>query len=117
MIQIIKGIPTKVAGAASKVKAGIHKTVVTPFLPDYKVVFTMYNVIPGQPINTKVSTFDFAKGEQAEAQAFYDKMIASTKEFKVMPSEIQLVKRRKQVLKKEHFGPIKEIHSLLNTAK
>jgi hypothetical protein len=123
MKQIFKRIPTpvtiaaKVAVAANRVKAGIHKTVVTPFLPDYKVIFKMYNVIPGQAIDSKSSTFNFAKGEQAQAQEFYDKMIASTKSYKVMPSEIQLVKRKRQVIRKEYFGPIQEIKEMMSAAK
>ncbi len=119
MKKIIRNIATapvaitrKVSEGISSVKKGVHKTIVVPFLPTYEVAFTMYNVVPGRPVDTNHKVFKFEKGAEQEAQAFYDKLISSTQGYKIMPSEISM-KKRKKVVKTVSFGPVNDIKTLM----
>ena len=81
---------------------------VVPFLPSYKVVFSMYQVIPGLPVSKHDSIHKFDKGTGKSAKAFYKNVITSTREQKIIPSEVNLIRRRK-VIATEKFGPVEEI--------
>ena len=87
-------------------------SLVKPFLPSYEVVFTMYQVVPGQAVNQEVSRFDFEQGAVKEAQAFYHQVVNSTNSHRIVPAEVQL-KRRKKVIQNHSFGPVKEIQNLM----
>lgn len=104
----IAGIGPAVTGTISQAKQQLHKQVVVPFLPTYEVGFIMYGVVPGQPVNKKESVYPFEKGASKEAEAFYQKMVASTNKYKVMPSEIYLKKRNK-IVRNQHFGPVETV--------
>jgi hypothetical protein len=119
MKKIIRNIATapltltkKVSEGLSKVKKDMHKTIVVPFLPSYEVAFTMYNVVPGRPVDTNHQVFKFEKGAELEAHEFYNKLISSTQGYKIMPSEISM-KKRKKVVKTVAFGPVQDIKSLM----
>lgn len=99
-----------IAGKISQAKQQLHKQIVVPFLPSYKVVFVMYGVVPGQPVSKKESVYNFDKGASKEAESFYKKMVETTNMYKVMPSEIYLKKRNK-VVKTQNFGPVEEVRS------
>jgi hypothetical protein len=88
------------------------RSLITPFLPSYEVTFTMYHVVPGQAIDRKESKFDFERGAVQEAQTFYNKVVNSTSSHGIVPAELQL-KRRKKVIQKHYFGPVREIQSLM----
>lgn len=90
-----------------------HRNFVTPFLPSYDVVFIMYSVIPGRPLEKYETVYNFEKGETVKAEDFYNKMLVSTEEFKMMPSEVVMRKKNK-VVKTQQFGPVKEILSVIN---
>jgi phage-related protein len=81
---------------------------VKPFLPTHKVSFSMYTVIPGLPVNKNETVHAFQKGTTKQALKFYEDVIRSTTEKKIVPAEVKLYKRRKIVAKK-HFGPVEEI--------
>lgn len=84
------------------------RSFIKPILPKYQVVFTMYHVIPGQPVDRHFRYYHFDKGESRKARDFFEKVVNSTHEYKVLPSEVRL-KRRGRTLKKEVFGPVKDI--------
>ncbi|MGK7393994.1 MAG: hypothetical protein ACNS62_05460 [Candidatus Cyclobacteriaceae bacterium M3_2C_046] len=84
------------------------KVFIIPFLPRYKVVFSMYQVVPGFPVNKSDSIHDFAKGTSKKAYKFYDDVVKSTTSNKIVPSEVQLI-RRKKVVATQQFGPVAEI--------
>lgn len=88
---------------------------VKPFLPSYEVVFTMYQVVPGQAVNQEVSRFDFERGAVKEAQAFYHKVVHSTDSHRIVPAQVQL-KRRKKVIQNHSFGPVQEIQKLMKAS-
>jgi hypothetical protein len=89
----------------------VGKSLYTPFLPTYDVVFIMYNLVPGKPLDKCETIYNFEKGESQKAQEFYDIMLQSTANFKMMPSEVVL-KRKNKVIKTTQFGPVKEIQEL-----
>src|SRR4051812_36445229 len=89
----------------------LSRTLITPFLPSYEVSFTMYHVVPGQAIVRKESKFSFERGPDQEAHTFYNKVVNSTNSHGIVPAELQL-KRRKKVIQKHYFGPVREIQSL-----
>lgn len=106
----IAGIGPAIAGSISQAKQQLHKQVIVPFLPTYEVGFVMYGVVPGQPVSKKESVYNFEKGASKEADAFYQKMVASTTMYKVMPSEIYLKKRNK-IVRNQHFGPVETVRT------
>ena len=89
-------------------KKQAYQVFVIPFLPSYKVVFSMYQVIPGIPVNKQDSIHNFAKGTGKNAKAFYYDVVKSTREKKIIPSEVNLIRRRK-VIASAKFGPIDDI--------
>jgi hypothetical protein len=84
------------------------RAIIVPFLPTYEVTFTMYHVIPGMPVKKNDMTHNFSKGASAEAEAFFNKVVAKTMENKVAPTEVKL-KRGRKVIKYKQFGPINDI--------
>lgn len=89
------------------------KSLYTPFLPTYDVVFIMYSLVPGKPLDKNETIYNFPKGEGKLAEDFYTKMLHSTATYKMMPSEVVL-KRKNKVVKATQFGPVKEIQDLTN---
>jgi phage-related protein len=81
---------------------------VKPFLPTHRVVFSLYTVIPGLPVNNNESVHMFEKGTTKKAIKFYNDAVRSTTEKKIVPAEIKLYKRKKMVASK-NFGPVDEI--------
>jgi len=81
---------------------------VKPFLPTHKVSFSMYTVIPGLPVNRNETVHAFQKGTSKQAIKFYEDVIRSTSDKKIVPAEVKLYKRRKVVASK-YFGPVEEI--------
>ncbi|MFW5700672.1 MAG: hypothetical protein ACOCWM_03195 [Cyclobacteriaceae bacterium] len=82
--------------------------VVRPFLPTHKVVFSLYTVIPGLPVNKNETVHAFEKGTTKQALKFYNDVVRSTTEKRIVPAEVKLYKRRKMVASR-HFGPVDEI--------
>lgn len=82
--------------------------IVTPFLPTYEVTFTMYHVIPGFPVKKNDSNHRFGKGESDAAMTFFNKVVNSTIENRIAPTEI-LLRKGKRVIKYRQFGPISDI--------
>ncbi|MEH0155486.1 hypothetical protein V6R21_15170 [Limibacter armeniacum] len=74
----------------------------------YEVVFRMYHVIPGMPVKPTEKRFSFEKGEKEEAEDFFSKVVTSTNEHRVAPSEVVLFKAGK-AFRTETFGPVEEI--------
>lgn len=108
---IISGVKKFIQYLVGLVKKGI-----TYFKPTYTVVFTMYHVIPGIPVQGKPDRHSFGKGEWQKAGEFYDKLVAKTKEFKIAPVEVQLIKGKKKVLKSHHLGPVQELKTMKMSA-
>lgn len=92
------------------------KKFVTSFKPSYSVIFTMYHVIPGSPVQRKATRHDFGKGEFQEAKTFYEKVVNKTHEVKLAPTEVHLVKGKKKVVQRKHFGPVKEVKQMRMSA-
>jgi hypothetical protein len=88
-----------------------RKYFVVPLLPSYKVVFSMYQVIPGLPVNKSDSVHQFEKGHGSQAISFYNNVVKTTAENRIVPAEVYLVKRRR-VVAKQQFGPVNEIKKL-----
>jgi len=87
------------------------KIFIIPFMPSYKVVFSIYQVIPGLPINRSDSVHEFEKGKGKHAIKFYNDVVNTTREKKIVPSEAVLIKRKK-VVAVQQFGPVSEIKKL-----
>lgn len=87
------------------------KIFIIPFLPSYKVIFSLYQVIPGFPVNRSESVHVFEKGHGAKAKKFYNDVVQTTKEKKIVPSEAVLI-RRKKVVAIQRFGPVGEIRKM-----
>ncbi|MBV6644080.1 MAG: hypothetical protein KI790_01445 [Cyclobacteriaceae bacterium] len=81
----------------------------TSFKPTYSVVVNTCFVIPGMPFKKRANRLDFEKGEFDEAKNFYDKVVTKTKEIKMAPAEIHLVKGKKKVVMAQNFGPVDEL--------
>ncbi len=92
------------------------KNLVRSFKPTYSVVFTMYHVIPGSPVQRKAQRHDFEKGEFAKARTMYDKLVHKTSELKMAPAEVFLVKGKKKVVQKQQFGPVKDLRQFKMSA-
>lgn len=90
------------------------KIFIIPFMPSYKVVFSMYQVIPGLPVNRSDSVHFFEKGKGRKAIKFYNDVVNTTREKKIVPSEAVLIKRKK-VVAVQQFGPVTEIKKLGHT--
>jgi len=86
----------------------LYRVFILPFLPSYKVVFSLYHVIPGIPIGKKDQTHSFDKGKGDEARNFYQKVVEATATKNIVPAEVHLIKRRKVVATKQ-FGPVQDI--------
>lgn len=85
------------------------KQFVTQFKPKYSVKVITYHVIPGLPVTKNAETHSFGKGEREAATRFYEQAVGKTKEIKLAPAEIHLVKGRRKVLAKQHFGPVEDL--------
>jgi hypothetical protein len=96
--------------------SGLIKRGITYFKPTYTVVFTMYHVIPGIPVQGKPDHHNFGKGEWKKAGDFYDKLVAKMQEFKIAPVEVQLIKGKKKILKSHHLGPVQELKTMKMSA-
>jgi len=81
---------------------------VRPFLPTHRVVFSLYTVIPGLPVNRNETIHAFEKGTTKKALKFYDDVVRSATEKRIVPAEVRLYKRRRMVASR-HFGPVDEI--------
>ena len=92
------------------------KNFVRSFKPSYSVVFTMYHVIPGAPVQRKAQRHDFEKGEFDKARTMYDKLVNKTSELKMAPAEVFLVKGKKKVVQRQQFGPVKELRQFKMSA-
>ncbi|MDQ3392633.1 MAG: hypothetical protein M3512_00725 [Bacteroidota bacterium] len=112
IIRNITSVPQFFSNTISSAGRNLHKNFVTPFLPTYDVVFIMYSVIPGKPLDITETIYNFEKGESEKANDFYQKMLHSTENFKMMPSEVVMRKKNK-VVKATQFGPIKEIQATM----
>lgn len=86
----------------------IFKKLIHPFLPTYEVTFTLYQVIPGAPIKKNDSRHNFEKGESKKAIEFYNKVVNTTMENRLAPTEVKL-KRGRKVIQTKQFGPINDI--------
>lgn len=111
MKKIIRNI-TSVPQFFTSAGRNLHKSFVTPFLPKYDVVFIMYSVVPGKPLDKFETVYNFEKGESEKANEFYQKMLVSTENFKMMPSEV-VMKRKNKIVKTTQFGPVKEIQATI----
>ncbi|MES2734050.1 MAG: hypothetical protein V4714_20040 [Bacteroidota bacterium] len=112
MKKIYRNLITPVHSIKRDVKK-ISSSLIKPFLPSYEVIFTMYHVVPGQAVDRQESKFDFERGAMNEAKAFYNKVITSTDNHRIVPAEVQL-KRRKKVVQTHYFGPVQEIQKFMN---
>lgn len=101
----------QIAGKVTQLKSDLHRSIISPFLPKYEVVFVMYSVIPGRSVEKQETIYNFDKGKSNEAQLFFNRTVQSTLDFKVMPSEVYMKKRNK-IIKSECFGPVKELQAL-----
>lgn len=81
---------------------------VRPFLPTHKVIFSLYTVIPGLPVNRNETVHAFEKGTTKKALKFYDDVVRSATEKRIVPAEVRLYKRRKMVASR-NFGPVDEL--------
>ena len=84
--------------------------------PSYSVVFMMYHVIPGAPVQRKAQRHDFEKGEYEKARNMYDKLVNKTTELKMAPAEVFLVKGKKKVVDRRQFGPVKDLRQFKMSA-
>ena len=107
MKKIYRRLITPVRSVRNDVKKFSH-SLVKPFLPSYEVVFTMYHPIPGQAVNRQESRFGFDRGAALEAHEFYNKVVYSTNTHRIVPAQLQLI-RRKQIVQTHYFGPVQEI--------
>ncbi|QHL88911.1 hypothetical protein GU926_16335 [Nibribacter ruber] len=85
----------------------ILRQAIKPFLPKYQVIFTSYQIIPGQPITKKLSKHAFEKGASKEAKEFYNKVIGSEFTKALAPVEVHL-KRSFFTVSKTNFGPVEK---------
>ncbi|MGF1637672.1 MAG: hypothetical protein ACFCUU_11415 [Cyclobacteriaceae bacterium] len=92
------------------------KAVVRTFKPRYAVSFTMYNVIPGVPVEGNTTLHQFGKGEINEARNLFEKIVHKTSEIRLAPVEVHLIKGKKQILQAKQFGPVNELKHLKMTA-
>ena len=76
------------------------------FQPTYSVNAITYFVIPGIPVNKNENRHDFEKGAYDEAKAFFEKVVAKTKELGFSPAEVQLIKGKSKVIQSQKFGPV-----------
>ncbi|MCC5931235.1 MAG: hypothetical protein JJU28_18445 [Cyclobacteriaceae bacterium] len=119
---IVAGFISAILASISSVKQffqyliGLVKKGITYFKPTYTVVFTMYHVIPGIPVQGKPDHHSFGKGEWKKAGDFYDKLVAKTQQFKIAPVEVQLIKGKKKILKTHHLGPVQELKTMKMSA-
>lgn len=87
------------------------------FKPKYNVDVTLYHfLIPGMPVKSNYTRHSFDKGEFNEAKLFFDKASKKTKDTKVAPVEISLVKGKRKVVVTRHFGPVKALKKLRMSA-
>ncbi len=112
------GIVNIILGTVRSVKSIIRGSIkafrsifIVPFLPKYKVIFSMYQVIPGLPVNKSDSVHDFEKGNGSKAIHFYNNVVKTTANNKIMPAEVLLIKRKK-IVATQQFGPVNEIKRL-----
>ncbi len=112
IIRNITSVPQFFSNNLTMAGRSLHKNFITPFLPTYEVVFIMYSVIPGKPLDKFETVYNFEKGENEKANDFYQKMLLSTENYKMMPSEV-VMKRKKKIVKTTQFGPIKEIQATI----
>jgi len=110
IIRNITSVPQFFSNSLTMAGRNLHRNFVTPFLPKYDVVFIMYSVIPGKPVDKIETIYNFEKGESAKANEFYQKMLDSTQSFNILPSEV-IMKRKDKIVKNTQFGPINEIHA------
>lgn len=108
---LLAGIASIPASVQRSLTAAQHATATfmrKTFGPRYEVSFVMYQVIPGVPVKPAKKKFSFERGAKQEAEDFYAKVISSTEEHRVMPSEVQL-KRNGKVVASKVFGPVGQI--------
>ncbi|PWJ40028.1 hypothetical protein [Sediminitomix flava] len=92
----------------NNVKASL-KRMKAKFSPAYEVEFTLYIVIPGQSLKTDVKTYSFDKGDLQGAKEFFEKVVSSTAEIKLAPSEVTLKTKKGKLLDRKTFGPVDEV--------
>lgn len=108
---MIKKIVNAFAERKKKIDKGVNNFI-TSLKPSYAVEVDIYHVIPGVPVNSHSDRHQFGKGELTAAKGFYDKVILKTAEMKVAPAEVKLIKGKKKVVDRKHFGPIAELNKL-----
>lgn len=108
----VKGFFTAIGNGVNSIYNGITYSTwsvfVKPFLPTHRVVFSLYTVIPGLPVKRNETVHAFEKGTTKKAIKFYNDVIRSTTEKKIVPAEVRLYKRKK-VVASRNFGPVNEI--------
>lgn len=107
-IKLITIIYQSIIKALTFLVKQLYMALVVPFLPSYKVIFSLYQVIPGLPINKNDSIHSFDKGTGKKAVRFYNDVVKSTAANGIVPAEVKLIKRKKTVAIKS-FGPVAEI--------
>lgn len=88
------------------------KPFIDTFKPSYNVDVTMYHFIPGFPVKAKRTRHSFKKGEFEEAKSFYDKASKKTRDTKVAPVEISLVRGKRRVVSRRLFDPVKALEKM-----
>ena len=86
------------------------------FKPAYNVDVTMYHFIPGMPVKANLTRHSFKKGEFEEAKSFFEKASKKTKDTNVAPVEISLIRGKRRVISKRHFGPVKVLKQMRMSA-
>ena len=89
---------------------------INSFKPSYNVDVTMYHFIPGMPVKANRTRHSFKKGQFNEAKSFYDKASEKTRDTNVAPVEINLIRGKRWVVSKRHFGPVKALKQMRMSA-
>lgn len=111
----MKRVFSMISATNGRVKTAANNFVKT-FKPSYSVVVTMYHVIPGLPVKRNATKHEFGKGSYNTAVNFFEKVVDKTKEIKLAPAEIHLVKGKKKVVQKVYFGPVPELKKMRMSA-
>ncbi len=92
------------------------KKFINSFRPSYNVDVTLYHFIPGMPVKANKTRHAFNKGEFDEAKLFFEKASSKTKDVKVAPVEINLIKGKSKVISRRYFGPVKALKQMRMSA-
>ena len=89
---------------------------ITAFKPTYKVDITMYHFIPGMPVKANRTRHSFKKGEFEAAKLFFQNASEKTRDVNMAPVEIDLVRGKRKVISRRHFGPVKKLKQMRMSA-